>query len=301
MPVLSLTEVSVRNLRPPPAGQVTYFDKQLRGFGCRVSASGVRAWVVVAGRNRARTTIGRYPTISLKEARKLAGELLAEHTLGKRRPPRLSFSAALDLYVDSLAQTTRESTKKGTERLLKNHFLPSLQHHQLADLQTHEITKITDRLMQRGQPGAANHAFAAMRSMLRFCVKRRLIPHSPLEGLGLPSRAKARERVLDGDELKAVWRAAETHGWPFGRIVQLLILTGARRQEIGSLRADYIADRVCTLPGDVTKNNREHIFPLGDLAADIIKNNPIQEGYLFPARGKRDRPFNGWSGLRRRF
>ena len=69
MPVLQLTDVSVRALKPPTKGQRLYRDKTLRGFGVRVSQGGTKTFVVVYGFNRQFTTIGRYPTVSLKDAR----------------------------------------------------------------------------------------------------------------------------------------------------------------------------------------------------------------------------------------
>ena len=46
--------------------------------------------------------------------------------------------------------------------------------------------------------------------------------------------AEARDRVLTDAELAAVWNAAPDN--EYGRIVKLLMLTGQRRDEIGSLR-----------------------------------------------------------------
>ena len=44
----------------------------------------------------------------------------------------------------------------------------------------------------------------------------------------------ARDRVLDDDEIRAVWRACQDDD--FGRIIKLLLLTGCRRNEIGGLQ-----------------------------------------------------------------
>jgi integrase len=83
----------------------------------------------------------------------------------------------------------------------------------------------------------------------------------------------------------------------FAAIVQLLVLTGQRRGEIAALRADYISNDLCTLPATLTKNKREHAFPIGTAASSIL-STPLagsSNGLLFPARGQPSRPFNGWS------
>ena len=54
-------------------------------------------------------------------------------------------------------------------------------------------------------------------------------------------------------------------------------------------RLDYFA-----FSYQVTKNGREHTFPIGELAFSIIESSSAQHGLLFPARGKQS-PFAGWS------
>jgi len=294
---VKFTDLAIRALPPPVRGQKTYMDKGLTGFGLRVSQGGTKTWFVVHGANRDKTTIGRYPIVSLTDARGAARRILAEYTLGKRRTSRVRFPEGLTLFLEKhCAENNRESTRKTTKGLLENHFLPSLRHKNLDEISAHDITKVTDRLLAQGKSGAANHAFTALRTMLRFCVRRRLLEHSPMEGMFLPARTESRSRVLAANEVKKVWAAAEAYGYPFGHIVRLLILTGQRRVEVGSIHAERIdqKQRLITLPAAITKNRREHTFPYGDLTASILDALPYDQGNLFRARGK-ETPFVGWS------
>ena len=73
-----LTDLSVRNLRPPISGQTELWDTRIRGFGIRVSHGGTKSFVLLYrfnGRPR-RMTLGRYPTLSLSDARALANTAL---------------------------------------------------------------------------------------------------------------------------------------------------------------------------------------------------------------------------------
>lgn len=101
-----------------------------------------------------------------------------------------------------------------------------------------------------------------------------------MERVERPAKAPARSRVLADAELAAVWQAATGR---FGTIIRLCILLGQRRSEIAQLRAEYVKDGLITLPGALTKNNREHTFPYGPMTAAILAGLPKQ-GYLFPAR-----------------
>jgi integrase len=83
-------------------------------------------------------------------------------------------------------------------------------------------------------------------------------------GKGLPSR----DRVLDDDEIRIVWRACGDDN--FGRVVKLLLLTGCRRSEIGELRWSEIDldAGVLTIPGTRTKNHRTLTLILPEIAID---------------------------------
>ena len=74
MPNLHLTDIAVRNLKP--AADLTYWDDMTPGFGIRVGRR-AKTWTVMRGRSRERVTFGRYPNVSLADARIEAKKLLA--------------------------------------------------------------------------------------------------------------------------------------------------------------------------------------------------------------------------------
>src|SRR5271170_984777 len=96
---MQLTDLSVRHLKTE-ATQRTHFDDALQGFGVRVSPGGTKTFVLVYGPARERITIGRYGVISLADARADAKRILAERTLGARRPKHVRFDAALTEFCE---------------------------------------------------------------------------------------------------------------------------------------------------------------------------------------------------------
>jgi hypothetical protein len=66
---MHLSDHTFKRLRVPEKGRVTYNDDSIPGFGVRVSASGVKSFVLLVGRSRKRITIGRYPLVTLAQAR----------------------------------------------------------------------------------------------------------------------------------------------------------------------------------------------------------------------------------------
>lgn len=288
---MHLTDIVVRNLAPEDK-QRTYFDDALHGFGIRVGPGGSKTFVVLCGPARERITIGRYPIISLSDARTEARRILAERTLGASRPRHVRFETALNEFgVQHCARKNRPSTAKETMRVLRKHFLPPFRRKYLEEVTDSEIGKIIEGMSHT--PSAANHAFTAARTFFRWVAKspRRYIPYSPMAGMSLPFAPVKRKRVLSDRELIAVWRAGEARADDYGVIVRLLILTGQRRGEIASLHSAYIDGDIVILPEELAKNGREHTYPLGKLARGLL---PQREGLLFPARA-RGTPINHWS------
>lgn len=88
-----------------------------------------------------------------------------------------------------------------------------------------------------------------------------------MEGMKAPEPYAARKRVLSDEELKKVWDACEGR---YGRLVKLLMLTGQRVNEINLLEQKMVASGIVRLPPWLTKNKREHAFPLGLEAASLL-------------------------------
>ena len=126
--------------------------------------------------------------------------------------------------------------------------------------------------------------------MFNWAIKRGLIVNSPCRGVGTPSATRERERVLTDPELARVWQAAAAIGFPYGDIVKLMILTGARRDEIAGMCWSELdlAAGVWTLPGARSKNHHPLKLPLPGLAREILGGIPRVAGQdlLFSGSGR---------------
>jgi integrase len=135
-----------------------------------------------------------------------------------------------------------------------------------------------------------------------WALKRRYVQNGPCAALYSLSATPSRARVLTDKELLAVLKHAQRTVGAYGRIVELLILTGQRRGEIAALEWRWINEQegIITLPRSITKNKRKHVFPYGPMAAAVLKTIPRNSDYLFPARKERRRGkpatvFAGWN------
>ncbi|HTW54277.1 MAG TPA: site-specific integrase [Stellaceae bacterium] len=299
----TLTELAIRAAKPLEKGAATLWDASLRNFGCRINRGGAKSFIVLLGSGR-RKTIGRFPIISLAEARAEAKRVLAEKTLGMDKPPTIALGEALGLFLADAQKRNKVRTVNDYTRLLQRH-LAKLAKVSVGDVATRNIVHILDRL--RDTPSEAAHFLAATRIFFNWCIRRTYVSANPCAKL-TAAKSPPRERVLSDAELAQVYRCATTYPFPFGAVVRLLILTGQRRGEIGLLRWDWIDEQKhsITFPGEFTKNRRSHTFPYGQMVADILAALPRTSSYVFPPahehlKGAGVTAVNGWSNLKRAF
>lgn len=169
----------------------------------------------------------------------------------------------------------------------------------ITEISRSDIVKVLDGIVDRGSPGAANLTLSTIRKLFNWCVERGILQFSPASGIKRPASTKSRERYLTEQELAAVWRAACTTEYPFGQAFQLLILTGARRQEIGALRWAEIEKDTIVLKGERTKTNEPRKIPLSIEAYRVLGATPKigTGGFVFTGTG--DTPVSGWSKAKR--
>jgi integrase len=260
MPTITLTDLGIRSLKGET--RTDYWDARTPGFGIRV---GRRSKVFVAKIANRRHTIGLYPNLSLADARRKALALKSEGEPEARS--KITFEQAYERFKANHIAAKRPRTQHDYKRVLDKYFLPELAKTRLVKITYEKITGITDKLSET--PSEQAHALATARTFFRWCARppRRFAP-SPLEGLQL-TFAKSRKRTLSDEEIVTVWLAAEAQGYPHGKVVQLLLLTGQRRGEIAALQRPWVdqKDRTISLPENVTKSKREHTLPLGDCTA----------------------------------
>ena len=312
MSVQNLTAAAVRNLAPVEGKQIEILDQKSRGLGIRVNPGGTRTWFLIYkanGRQR-RHTIGRYPTLSLADARAEADRLRLEIANGgdpSREKAALRDGAfAYQDFVDHFIETYAKPRNRAWEenaRILKRDFARTWRGRDIREISKSDVVAAIDKISQTGGPSAANHAFAHVRRLFNWAVERGSLETSPCQGLRQPNRARSRDRVLTDSELKNIWLASEELGYPYGTFIQLLILTGQRRDEVASMRWKEVdlSDRLWTIPRERTKADRVHAIPLTPQAIALIESLPrIHNEFVFPARG-RDVPISGFSKWKKQF
>jgi integrase len=296
---IALTDFAVKNLSPPERGQRTYLDRMIPGFGVRVSQGGTKTFTLMHGPHRKLTKLGRYPIVSLAQARKKAQDILAAKQLGiYHEAPRMTFEDACAPFLKAYQAKNRPKTVYEMERILKRHLMPAFRRYPLVDISIQDVAAVIEKLYRT--PVECFSTFVAARTIFRWFAKRKLIKASPLADLDPPTPPSSRDRVLTDAELAEVYRKAIADGSTFGAIVQLLIITGQRKNQIASIKREYIDTdaALVTWPAEVMKK-RPHTIPLTPNAKTLVLAGEV-EAYLFRARGK-ETPFCGFSTAKEQF
>jgi integrase len=283
-------------------------DKFLPGLYLVVQPSAAKSWAVRyrgGGRTR-KHTLGSYPAIDLKAARKLAGKAL--RAVAEGRDPGREKAQEREARSDSVAAVARQfierhckrsnrpRTLRETKRLLDLHVLPRWRSRLLREITRRDVLDLLDRVVDAGTPIAANRTLSALRKMCNWAVERDIITTSPCAGVKPPTAERSRDRTLSDSELRAVWLAADEIRGPFGALVKLLILTGQRRDEVARMQWSEIdlARRLWVLPPERAKNNTRHEVPLSAPAIAILTALPrIGDRFVLTTNG--EAPSSGYA------
>jgi integrase len=256
-------------------------DDYMRGLYLIIQPTGAKSWAVRYrhGGRPTKHTIGSYPAFGLKDARDKAAEILRAVAEGRspRQAQRGTVADAVAQFLDRHGKNYRPKTLYYVRSWLQ-YAVDAWGDRNLGDITRGDVRAMIERIEA---PMVANRVFATVRKFFNWCVENDLIANSPFAGVKRPHKEVARDRVLTDDELKVVWRAAERI--ELGPVVQLLILTGQRRAEVGNMEwSELDLDAgLWALPRERAKNGRRHEIPLSRQAVAILRRTPRIDAKVF--------------------
>jgi integrase len=242
--------------------QTDYFDEATRGLALRVGRSGLKSWTYhhTANGKRARLTFGGYPAISLGAARAKADEAR------NQGPQAVAKADTLQAICEECLRRADLRTNAWRKRVLERVVYPVLGAKPIDEVRRSDIVALLDRIEdERGGP-MADQTLAIIRRVMNWHASRTDDFRSPIvRGMARTKpKERARERTLTDDELRLVWRVAETE--PLGRYVQFVLLTATRRNEAAQARRSEFDGADWIIPGARYKTGKDHLVPLSAMA-----------------------------------
>lgn len=261
------------------------WDNDPIGFGVRVTPAGAKSYVYqfrMGGRGSPvrREVIGRTEKMAPEKARGRAHELAHLARIGtdpieKKKADRraaseakltsqqLAFDAYCQRYLDQRVKPERLASYGNIEMVFRLHAIPILKAKPLPQIAKKDIVSVLDHI-PASSFGLKRSVFAILNRMMNWAVGRGDISVNPMVGMKRPPAVMSRDRVLDDEELAAIWKATGGLRSPLRAFYRVLMLTGQRREEVAGMRWDELdrPNAIWVLPGDRTKNGVAHIVPL---------------------------------------
>lgn len=297
----------------PAADRYEIADGLLVGLRLTVQPSGVKSWCVrtrISGRP-VKYTLGVLPTIGVAKARELGRDVLIKakagiNPLDEKREKQRKAEAAAGNTLKAICEEymTREGGRLRTagerQAIFTRLIYPSLGRQPIEAIKRSDIIRLLDRVEDECGGRSADMVLSVLRRVMNWHASRSDEFRSPIVRGMARHKAKPRERKLSDAELVTVWKAAEDAG-AFGRLVQFLLLTSARRSEAAKARWDEIDGTDWVLPARRNKTDLDLVRPLSPAAQALLASIPQIEGcpFIFTAGGSR--PIGGYGDRKERF
>jgi integrase len=299
---------------PSRANRIFYFSgatlggkKAPSGYGVRVTNRGVKSFIWfhrVDGRPHIET-LGRWAgnenggTLTVLQSLIVARQRIDDIVKGADpRPQRTrrvaegtakSVATMLDQYVGRIRKDKTHRSVDTIESVFRRLVKPAIGKLALHDVTRSHIADLLDTIADRNGPVMSDRALAYTRMAFMWAATRDDKLTLPfIAGMGRTKpKERARTRVLTDDELRAIWKAADTINAPFAGLIRFLLLTAARRREAERLPWAEIDGTIWTLAAGRNKTKGELVRPLSAAAMAILAAQPRAGAFVFSLDGKR--------------
>jgi integrase len=325
---MALSELGVRKLKAPqPGKRREKYDREIRGFGIRITSGGARSYILLYSYNgrRRRYTIGRVGEIDLEDAREEARDLRkqvrqgrdpaaeqkvaraeqrAASAIAKAAPAPVTFREAVDTYEKRRLGNLRRG--RAVRQAIDRHLMPHWGNMPLTAVTRDHVRERVEALADAGFPEAARSALAISQRLFNWAIARGTfgVSQSPCEKLrpaDLIGKRTPRDRVLTDAEWRALFLAVQRMDPQAQSIIRLLALTGLRRNEVSDARwAELNLDqKEWVIPAERMKGGAAHAVPLIPQVVEIISSIPRTGEFLFPNK-RGNRPFSSFTAMKAR-
>ena len=310
MSKFNFTKASIENLRVPDKGWVYHYDLKVQGLGIGIGSTGKKSFILyrkIHGKPE-RITLGRYPDLTIEQARGKASEINTDIARGlnpsevkRGRQAELTFA---ELFAEYLERHSKPNKKTWTEddSQFRTYLAKPLGKLKLSSIDRSSIANIHSSITKAGHATTANRVKALVSSIFGWAISAGRWQANPATGIKL-NKEHSRDRFIQGDELPRFFQAlAEEQNDTMRDYFLMSLLTGARRANVLSMKwSDINLDRA-EWRIKVTKNGMPQTITLSPEAVDLLRNRISVEAssYVFPGSGKSGHlvePKKGWKRI----
>ena len=296
MPRENLTELRVRKAPlPEKPNQLELWDSGCPGLMFKVSFGGARTFFAVryvAGKARMQK-LGRFPILSLADARVAARKFLADPDAALKQAGTDTFEQVLDKFVLRHIKAKGLRSARGYEARLRQNC-KIWYDRPFEEIRRRDVVALLDQVEDKVSASAADLLLAHISKLCNWYAIRSDDYQTPIIRGMKRHKPKARKRKLTDDEIRALWKLTADLGC-YGALVRMLLLTGQRRAKIAHMNwTDLSSDGVWTIPKEPGEKGNAGVLILPKAALEIIqaRRRVTNSPYVF---SNSDAAFNQWS------
>jgi integrase len=278
-------------------------DPELGGHYIRVMPTGANVYVAVARDPYGKQVWAKIDTadkLSIEKAREKAREAIQRIKAGlpavePPKPKPDAFKSVAENWLKRHVIAKKLRTRAEIERVLAKYVYPLWGDRDFTGLRRADIASLLDHVQDHHGDRQADYVLAIVRQIANWYSTRHDDYLSPFtRGMRRAAPGK-RERVLDDDELRAVWRACEEANDAFSRFVRLLLLTAQRRGALAHMRWADLDDNIWRIPSEAREKGNAGDLRLPPMALEITRAQPRLASNPYVFAGRSDGPINGFS------
>jgi integrase len=231
--------------------------------------------------------IGTYPPMTVKEARTKARDYFENPQKFAAQAAVGSFKEIAENWIKRHVEAHGLRSHYAIKRMLARYVYPKWKDRPFLEIRRRDVNDLLDYVADNHGRSQADAVLATIRGIMIFHQSRDENYVSPIVKGMRRNRAKPRDRILNDNEIRHVWKAADDCG-TFGALVKVLLLTAQRREKVTTMMWDDIADGEWTIRVEQREKGTAGKINLPQIALDVINAQPRIAGnpYVFAGRGK---------------
>ena len=293
---LAFSADRLQQLPRPESGRLYYHDTKRPGLCLAVTERGSKTFYVykwAAGHGKpVRVRLGKFPDMSIAQARRLAGKLAGEIDSGRdpqdeRRAAReqATLSELFGHWLDSYAREHKKTWREDVRLFRK--FLKPWAARRLSTIRKTEIQKLHAQVGSESGKYQANRLLEFIAAMFNRADGVGYTGPNPAVGI-TPYRERSRDRFLEGDELARFFQAlSEEPNDTLRDFFCLALLTGARRNNLQAMAWEDVSFERALWRIPETKSGQVVVVPLVEPAIEILKRRrdvSDSSPWVFPSK-----------------
>ncbi|MFM0063032.1 tyrosine-type recombinase/integrase [Paraburkholderia aspalathi] len=314
---INFTKESVGAL-PTPATRAEYADGggrgSVNGLLLRVTPTGIKSFCVlkrIKGGKLERFTLGRFPDLTIEQARRKATDILSTVAAGDnpaevRRAIKgeLTFAQMFEEYRRRHAEGSKRTWREDVQRF-EDYLRAPIGGKKLSKVERRDIRAIHEEITKGGHATTANRVLALISSVFGKAIEWEYAEANPATGIKR-NKERSRDRFIQSDELPRFFASlAEEPNAVMRDFFLVALLTGARRSNVASMRWVDVSLERAEWRIERTKNDDPQTVALSPEALQILADRyeaaEADEDYVFPGEGKHGHIVEPKSAWRRIF